>query len=104
MPAITRSQTAFNADLANFDAMIQAFNHWDSQMPEILNVAHNLGLRVNHSDNSYMGEFAIRFHQWVQSKNPLAGARHLYPADVLNHITFFELRDYHPYTFEVYKK
>jgi len=107
MPAITRSQTAFVANGLNeltelCRNYIATGGEWDVQMPVILNLAHRIGLRVDHDDHSPMGQIAIELHQWIQSQNPLAGARHLYPADVLNHIYFIAFRTYNPYTFQTY--
>ncbi len=109
MPAITRSQTArFVEGLRYLGELCYQYNpvagEWDLQMPIILAVAHRIGLRVDHDDHSHKGQLGIEFHQWVQKQNPLAGARHLYPADVLNYVAFVEFADYDPYTFETFDR
>ena len=104
MPAITRSQTAFIANgLNELGEMIRDFGCWDIEMPEIVELAHSIGLRVDHDDHSPLGQIAIEFHQWVQSQNPLAGGRHLYPNLDIHNVAFIAFRNYNPYTFELYE-
>ena len=59
MPAITRSQTAFVANGLNeltelCRNYIATDGEWDVQMPVILNLAHRIGLRVDHDAPLYL--------------------------------------------------
>ena len=103
MTISTRSMTVFNDNKNALEASVRTFQSWNDDMPIILQIAHNMGLRYDQYDYSPMGNFSRAFYQWVRSKNPLVNGQ-LFNGIRLADITFVAFRDFNNITFEVYKK
>jgi len=101
----TRSMTAmttFNDNKNALDEAVRTFKSWNDDMPNILRIAHSMGLRYDHHDNTEIGRLTRVFSQWVRSKDPLVNGQ-LFNGVRLADITFVCIRDYNHTTFEVYE-